>query len=285
MSGRNWGKGPEKMAHVAVNGLWASDPDYTISSLAKYLRDLEKYDGNILGDLAFREEPRHPLFKALMDKQVFEETYLKRIKVTLEEFYGSLSLQGEQVFNQLPENLYIQLDNSAKDNKNWSIMAFLSELVSRGVFKTVTMSFLIVGHTHEDVDAFFSMVHKAMLHRHIQTFPEFLAEIHEVETKKTYCRLIQEVVDYKSHIEAYVDVPIGHSVPISLRSSMSNNIPIYQYQEDYGGPWFPTHGVSMWKPIDTLSQTYRCVRPPPLREPKTKLCVCVCIHMAMQPED
>ncbi|KAL3685041.1 hypothetical protein R1sor_003063 [Riccia sorocarpa] len=52
------------------------------------------------------------------------------------------------------------MDNSAKDNKNLHVLAFCSELVIRGVFETLEVNFLMVGHTHEDVDVLFSKVHE-----------------------------------------------------------------------------------------------------------------------------
>ena len=48
----------------------------------------------------------------------------------------------------LPKKLFLQLDNSAKDNKNPYVMAFCSLLIARRVFKEVTVGFLIIGHTH-----------------------------------------------------------------------------------------------------------------------------------------
>ncbi|KAL3698645.1 hypothetical protein R1sor_012721 [Riccia sorocarpa] len=48
------------------------------------------------------------------------------------------------------------MDNSAKDNKNIHVHAFCSELVKLGIFETVEVNFLMVGHTHEDIDALFS---------------------------------------------------------------------------------------------------------------------------------
>jgi hypothetical protein len=47
----------------------------------------------------------------------------------------------------LPKRLYLQLDNSAKDNKNRFVMAFCSLLIARGIFKEVTVGFLVVRHT------------------------------------------------------------------------------------------------------------------------------------------
>ena len=42
----------------------------------------------------------------------------------------------------LPRKLYLRLDNSAKDNKNKYLMAFLSLLTARGVFEEIQAGFL-----------------------------------------------------------------------------------------------------------------------------------------------
>ena len=62
----------------------------------------------------------------------------------------------------LPKKLFLQLDNSAKDNKNQYIMAFCSLLTTRRVFKEVVVGFFIVGHTHKDIDAQFSYLSKLL---------------------------------------------------------------------------------------------------------------------------
>ena len=62
----------------------------------------------------------------------------------------------------LPKKLFLQLDNSAKDNKNRYVMAFCSLLTTKRVFKEVTVGFLIVGHTHEDINAHYSYMSKLL---------------------------------------------------------------------------------------------------------------------------
>jgi hypothetical protein len=44
------------------------------------------------------------------------------------------------------------MDNCVGDNKNHYVFAFLSLLTSRRVFDIVEVGFLLVGHTHEDID-------------------------------------------------------------------------------------------------------------------------------------
>ena len=52
--------------------------------------------------------------------------------------------------------LYLQLDNCSGDNKNRFVLMFCAYLVHIGLFEKVKISFLCVGHTHEDIDQLFS---------------------------------------------------------------------------------------------------------------------------------
>ena len=56
----------------------------------------------------------------------------------------------------LPPILYIQLDNTARENKNSTVFGYLSMLVKQGVFRKVKVNFLLVGHTHDHIDQMFS---------------------------------------------------------------------------------------------------------------------------------
>ena len=52
----------------------------------------------------------------------------------------------------LPPILYIQLDNTTKENKNSTIFGYFSMLVKQGVFRKVKVNFILVGHTHNHID-------------------------------------------------------------------------------------------------------------------------------------
>ena len=56
--------------------------------------------------------------------------------------------------NELPYSeptLYLQFDNCG-ENKNKVLIDFVTDLVRRGVFVKAKLGFLMVGHTHEDID-------------------------------------------------------------------------------------------------------------------------------------
>ena len=70
----------------------------------------------------------------------------------------------------LPKKLFLQLDNSTKDNKNRYVMAFFSLLIAQRIFKKMTIGFLIIGHTHEDIDAHFSNLSKLLKMKNTYVF-------------------------------------------------------------------------------------------------------------------
>ena len=49
----------------------------------------------------------------------------------------------------------MQLDNTGRVNKNQVLIAYLSMLVEKKVFKKVKLGFLLVGHTHDQIDQMF----------------------------------------------------------------------------------------------------------------------------------
>lgn len=65
--------------------------------------------------------------------------------------------------NKLPPFLFLQLDNYGGDKKNHYLFSFASMLTSKNIFTMVYVSFLLVGHTHEDIDGTYgrlSILHK-----------------------------------------------------------------------------------------------------------------------------
>jgi hypothetical protein len=62
----------------------------------------------------------------------------------------------------LPKKLNFQMDNCVEDNKNYHMLVFLSLLTTRKVFEKVQLGFLVVRHTHEDIDGSFGYLLKKL---------------------------------------------------------------------------------------------------------------------------
>ena len=97
---------------------WPGDSNATISSLARLFRRLEgpsvRESGALLQYLS-----QNSLFKALLRGKSRCLDLLPHTK--------GIDMEGRK---PLPKKLYLQLDNSAKENKNKYLMAFLSLLTT-----------------------------------------------------------------------------------------------------------------------------------------------------------
>ena len=86
-------------------------------------------------------------------------------------------------FKSLPPHLLLQLDNVASDNKNHYVFMFLSLLTAFGVFITIEVGFLLVGHTHEDIDGTYRRMYSNLKSKYIYYLPEMMATYRTIEEK------------------------------------------------------------------------------------------------------
>jgi hypothetical protein len=93
--------------------------------------------------------------------------------------------------------LNVQMDNAAGDNKNRFIFCFWSLLVAKGIFKDVYVNFMLVGHTHDDIDALFRRWSMLLRKENFLTIPLLMKSLMEVESIPIIPHLIEEVPDFK----------------------------------------------------------------------------------------
>ena len=70
---------------------------------------------------------------------------------------------------RLPHVLRIQTYNCGRENKNIYILGLCAILVALGFFKEIQLSFLIVDHTHGDIDQRFSYISSALKRQDIDS--------------------------------------------------------------------------------------------------------------------
>ena len=135
-------------------------------------------------------------------------TVIETIIRTIVDLYG-----GE--LKKVPPILFLQLDNTSSTNKNNIQMVANAALVELGIFREVWISFLMVGHTHEDIDQMFSCLAHAFDARPPRSLREMCAIIRSIkpggfcgsrETVHGVCKetlggikpiILDKVVDYK----------------------------------------------------------------------------------------
>ena len=104
----------------------------------------------------------------------------------------------------LPKKLFLQLDNSAKDNKNRYVMAFCSLLTTKRIFKEVIVGFLIVGNTHEDIDAHFSYLSKLLKMKNMYVLADLMKAFMDSQKTTAFMpELVQEVANFKKFLNGY----------------------------------------------------------------------------------
>jgi hypothetical protein len=65
-------------------------------------------------------------------------------------------------------------------------MAFCSLLIARGIFKEVTVGFLVVGHIHEDIDAYFSYLSKLLKQKNTYVLADFMKAFMDLQKSAVF---------------------------------------------------------------------------------------------------
>jgi hypothetical protein len=190
------------------------------------------------------------LFKNSGNTPLFD-VVLKRKEICLDSLGTS---QPSIPARRLPPILHIQLDNCWKDNKSKYVFCFWSMLVAKGIFEEVFVSFLLVGHMHEDIDATFGRWSMKLRENDYPTVPSLMKSFMLVDPKshKIISLLIEEVPDFKDFINHFIargrDKLIGHTRGQQFKFSMQDGEPIMQYKIlCTNSLWKPDTGIKLWR--------------------------------------
>ena len=83
-------------------------------------------------------------------------------------------------------------------------MAFFLLLTAPRLFKEVTVGFLVVGHTHEDIDAHFSYFLKLLKMKNIYVLADLMMAFMDSKNTTAFIpELVQEVADFKKFLYGY----------------------------------------------------------------------------------
>ena len=128
--------------------------------------------------------------------------------VTIDILHRVLAAEFDK-HGELPPILYLQLDNTTRQCKNQNVMAGMAFLVHFGVFKEVFVSFLPKGHTHEDIDQFFSRI-AAYLRKHDcpspRSFLECICSAYKYNERLPVVEHLSHVANISDWIKDYIEV-------------------------------------------------------------------------------
>ena len=238
------GHGDVKYAHYTLD-LYPADSNQTIGSIAKLLRDLESPPKSSNPCSLFVGAGTTELYEAVLGGS---EQCITSIKPKLTAGPNPVGLV------KLPPILHVQLDNCWRDNKSRYIKCFWSLLVAKGIFEEIQVSFLLVGHTHDDIDASFGRWSMKLRENDYPTVPLLMKSYMDLDKEPVIPALIEEVPDFKSFIEEYIseDDLVGHSQGRQFRFYRGGNRwPLMQYKlRCTDEKWRPEEGIKLWKEDD-----------------------------------
>ena len=232
----------QRYAHYGLD-IYSHDANYTVGSFAKLLRDLESPPKSTSREL-FQENPSHPLYAALLHGS---EMCLDPLGPPPEVPVAA---------KPLPPILNVQMDNAVSDNKNRFVFSFWSLLVAKRVFREVYVNFMLVGHTHDDIDALFGRWSMALRREDFPTVPLLMKSFMKHEAVPTIPHLIQEVPDFKKFIAEWMldgdDTLMGHTKAHQFKFYVdSSGCPVMKYKIFcHDDDWLPKGdgcGIKLWK--------------------------------------
>jgi hypothetical protein len=141
---------------------------------------------------------------------VYHDSVRQGNNVTCDVLFRTLEAI-EAAGRTLPDTLYLQLDNTVKQNKSKYLMSYLAWLVDTGVFKRIVVSFLPVGHTHEDIDQLFSRIAVLLRQRNARSRRELADVIQEAYHKEGLVNncpsvfAVESVINWSDFIEPYLN--------------------------------------------------------------------------------
>ena len=258
------GHGDVRYAHYGLD-IFPTDSNHTVGSIAKLLRDLECPPINSSREL-FAGAKNFPLSAALLEGA---DICLDSLLPPPEEPLGAVPL---------PPILTLQLDNAAGDNKNRYVFAFCSLLVHKGIFREIYVNFLIVGHTHEDIDALFGRWSNKLRTNDYPTLPRLMKSFMDCESHPVIPHLIEEVPDFKKFVQGYLgtsgDSLEGHSNAQQFKFYKdSSGWPLMEYKNVCTDEnWLPLDGkgIRLWAETEDGRPKVPTGNPVPLAPHKMK---------------
>ena len=100
----------------------------------------------------------------------------------------------------LPEVLYLQLDNTSRENKNQVLFGYLNMLVELGIFKKIKVGFLLVGHTHDHIDQMFSRFSVTLRRKGVGSLPSLIECIKKSYIPEPVFHVLEETIDMRRFI-------------------------------------------------------------------------------------
>lgn len=196
--GKN-GSSPYKYVSIIMDGMdqaktrlphWDRAP--------KYMDDKMQIDLHLMGVLI----QGYHLKGCYVDwtvKQQFKDNS-NALLTTLEHILQIINKTRYENNEPQPEVLYLQLDNVSTNKNHW-LLGYACWLVQQKMYKKVKISFLLVGHTHENIDQFFSRLSCALRNKRALCLPDMIDVVAGCSTPSPISRTVKRMYDFQKWMD------------------------------------------------------------------------------------
>ncbi|XP_063438737.1 uncharacterized protein LOC134719703 [Mytilus trossulus] len=205
---------PSQYLSLIIDGMDQSKTNlpHFVGRMAKAVNKVDQLTTHVTGVLAHGQNK----FFTFLDLNQYAHDSNLTMHILMLILHQISKLMG----NKLPPILYLQADNSWRENKNRYVLGFCELLVHQRIFNEVYLSFLPVGHTHEDVDAAFSRIAETLRRNDAETMPRLKEMLPNVKD-------IEAIYDIRSWITSSLNDIRKHTKPLHykfIRDLATNNV-------------------------------------------------------------
>ena len=126
--------------------------------------------------------------------------------------------------DSLPPVLYLQMDNCVRENQKKSMrFSFLLYAGGTESVQKIKLGFLMVGHTHKDVDQFFPRFSKRLAWNPAKTVSSLIDELEKCYNPKPTAISLDRVYKIKEWLSPCISRISFHAGPHQFKIELNNN--------------------------------------------------------------
>lgn len=136
---------------------------------------------------------QRPLFYTVLEDQMHGADMTASIMIDV--LRESVRLMGN-----VPRRLFVQADNTAKETKNTIVLfaaAWLLAQLQHTRLQSIEFGYLVVGHTHDLIDAIFAYTSKALHGEDVLSIPEMFTVLNRKMSRPPYWKHLRDIFNFK----------------------------------------------------------------------------------------
>ena len=159
----------------------------------------------------------------LMEPDIPKDSSMQITMLCTALHFASQALASKKL--EMPLHLIVQADNTCRETKNNPFLTFVGMLVTWGIFKSVTVQFHRVGHTHGPIDQRFSVVATVISRKKVlETLSDFARAIKRGVKPVGKRQLITYICNVTYDFQQWLWLNLGISTPGITPNPQANEL-------------------------------------------------------------